>query len=191
MWLLLLHLFLVLNFIWRFSGPWLCWQPVKWIEEVQQVGLIASCAVLCLVAQSCPTLCDPMDCSLQGSSVHGIFQARILEQVVICFEDRSLHQIYLREIWNLESSRERRDKLLLEDRVKVLICIILDFPGGSDGKESACNVVDRGSIPGSGRSLGAGSGNPLQYSCLDNSMDRGTWWASVHGVTKSWAWLSD
>ena len=83
MWLLLLHLFLVLNFIWRFSGPWLCWQPVKWIDEVQQVGLIASCAVLCLVAQSCPTLCDPMDCSLQGSSVHGIFQARILEWVAM------------------------------------------------------------------------------------------------------------
>ena len=83
MWLLLLHLFLVLNFIWRFFGPWLCWQPVKWIEEVQQVGLIASCAVLCLVAQLCPTLCDPMDCSLQGSSVHGIFQARILEWVAV------------------------------------------------------------------------------------------------------------
>ena len=49
----------------------------------------------------------------------------------------------------------------------------LDFPGGSDGKESACSVGDLGFIPGSGRSLGVGNGNPLQYSCLENSMDKG------------------
>ena len=49
------------------------------------------------------------------------------------------------------------------------------FPGGSDGKASACNVGDPGSIPGSGRSPGEGSGKPLQYSCLENSMDRGAW----------------
>ena len=49
---------------------------------------------------------------------------------------------------------------------------IWGFPGGSDGKESACNVGDPGSIPGSGRSLEEGNGNPLQYSCLENSMDR-------------------
>jgi len=49
------------------------------------------------------------------------------------------------------------------------------FPGGSDGKASACNVGDLDSIPGSGRSPGEGNGNPLQYSCLENSMDRGAW----------------
>ena len=59
------------------------------------------------------------------------------------------------------------------------------FPGGSDSKESAHNVGDPGSIPGSGRSPGEGNGNPLQYSCLENSKDRGVWWAIVHGVTKS------
>ena len=59
------------------------------------------------------------------------------------------------------------------------------FPGGSDGKESACSVGDPGFISGSGRSLGEGNGNPLQYSCLENSMDKGTWWATVHEVTKS------
>ena len=58
-------------------------------------------------------------------------------------------------------------------------------PGGSDGKESACNAGDLGSIPGLGRSPGEGNGNPLQYSCLENPMDRGAWWATVHGVTKS------
>ena len=65
------------------------------------------------------------------------------------------------------------------------------FPGGSDGKESVCNVRDLGSIPGLGRSPGGGHGNRLQYSCLENSMDRGAWWATVHGVTKSQTRLSD
>ena len=60
-----------------------------------------------------------------------------------------------------------------------------DFPGGSDGKESACNAGDPGSVPGSGRSFGKGNGNPLQYSCLENFTDRGAWWVTVHGVTKS------
>ena len=57
-----------------------------------------------------------------------------------------------------------------------------DFSGGSDGKASAYNAGDPGSIPGSGRSPGEGNGNPLQYSCLENSMDREAWWATVHGV---------
>ena len=59
------------------------------------------------------------------------------------------------------------------------------FPGGSDGKESACNAGDPGLIPGLGRSPEEKNGNPLQYSCLENSMDRGDWWALVHGVAKS------
>ena len=63
----------------------------------------------------------------------------------------------------------------------------LDFPGGSDCKESACNAGDLGSIPGSGRSPGGGRGNPLQHSCLENPVDRG---ATVHGVPKSRTRLS-
>ena len=58
------------------------------------------------------------------------------------------------------------------------------FPGGSDSKESIFNAEDLGSIPGCGRSLGEGHGNPLQYSCLENPMDRGAWQATVHVVTK-------
>ena len=57
-------------------------------------------------------------------------------------------------------------------------------PGGTDGKESACNARDPGSIPGSGRSPGKGNGNPLQYSCLENSRDGVAWWAAVYGVTQ-------
>ena len=66
-----------------------------------------------------------------------------------------------------------------------------DFPGGSDGKESACNVGDPGSIPSLGRSPGEGNGKPLQYSVLENSMDRGAWQVAVHGVKNSWTQLSN
>ena len=65
------------------------------------------------------------------------------------------------------------------------------FPGGSEGKASACNEGDPGSIPGSRRSPGEGNGNPLQYSCPENPMGRGAWQATVHGVTKSQTQLSD
>ena len=65
------------------------------------------------------------------------------------------------------------------------------FPAGSDSKVSAHDAGDPGSMPGLGRSPGEGNGNPLQYSCLENSMDGGAWWATVHGVTKSRTWLSD
>ena len=65
------------------------------------------------------------------------------------------------------------------------------FPGGSEVKASACNAGDLGSIPGLGRSPGEGNSNPLQYSCLENPMDRGAWWATLHGVTKRWAQLSN
>ena len=58
------------------------------------------------------------------------------------------------------------------------------FPGGSDSKESPCNAGDLGLIPGLGRPPGEGNGNPLQYSCLENPMDSGTWRATVHGVAK-------
>ena len=59
------------------------------------------------------------------------------------------------------------------------------FPGRSDGKESACNAGDLDSTPGSGRSPGEGNGNPLQYSYLENTVDRGAWWATVQGIAQS------
>ena len=64
-------------------------------------------------------------------------------------------------------------------------------PGASVVKNSPANAGNSGSIPGSGRSPGGGNGNTLQYNCLGNSMDRGAWWATVHGVAKSWTRLSD
>ena len=73
----------------------------------------------------------------------------------------------------------------------IYVHIVKGFPGGSDGKESACNTGDLGSVLGLGRSPGEGNGYPLQYSCLENSMDRGAWQATVHGVAKSRTRLSD
>ena len=66
----------------------------------------------------------------------------------------------------------------------------MGFPSISAGKESACNAADPGLIPGWGRCPGEGNSNPFQYSFLENPMDRGAWWATVHGVTKSQTWLS-
>ena len=67
----------------------------------------------------------------------------------------------------------------------------MGFPGSSDSKQSAFNEGDLSSIPGSGRSPDEGNGNPLQYSCLGNLMDRGAYRAIIHGVTKSRTRLSD
>ena len=100
------------------------------------------------VTESCPSLCDPMDCSTPGLPVH-----------------HQLPEFYPNSC--------------------------LNFPGGSDGKVSACNAGDLGSIPGSGGSPEEGNGNPLQYSCLENPMGGGAWQATVHGVSKSQTQLSD
>ena len=68
---------------------------------------------------------------------------------------------------------------------------LLGFPRSWNGKESSCNAGDQGSNPGLERSPGGGNGYPLQYSSLENSMNREAWWATVHGVTKSWTQLSN
>ena len=79
----------------------------------------------------------------------------------------------------------------LLEKDKLSTPVFLGFPGGSPVKESACNVGDLGLIPGLERSPGEGNGYPLQYSRMENSMDRGTWWATVHGVARSQTQLSD
>ena len=67
----------------------------------------------------------------------------------------------------------------------------MGFPVGPDDKESTCSARDLGLIPGSARSLGEGNGNPLQYSSLEDPMDRGAWWATVPGVVKSQTQMSN
>ena len=63
---------------------------------------------------------------------------------------------------------------------------VMGFPGGPDGKESSCSAEDLSLIPDLGRSLGGRHGNPLQYSCVENSLDRGAWQAAFHGIAKIW-----
>ena len=83
------------------------------------------------------------------------------------------------EMVKMENSKNKTFKVEISNCLR-------GFPGGSDGKESACRAGDLGLIPGSGRFLGGGNGNPLQYSCLKNPMDRRAWWATIHGVAQSW-----
>ena len=155
-------------------------------------------SVVCvLVTQSCLTLCDPMVGSLPGFSVHGILQARILEWITIHFSrgtsqprDRTLVSCIagrLFTVWAIgkslssgqESACQCRGHRFGPGRFHIL------------QGESACNAQDPGSVPGSGRSSGEGNGNPLEYSCLEKSTDRGAWQATVHGVAKSGTRLSD
>ena len=88
----------------------------------------------------------------------------------------------------------RFDLLVVQGTLKSLLqnhSSKASIPGGSDSKKSACNAEDPGSIPGSGRSPGGERGDPLQDSRLENSMDRGAWWATVHGVAESKTQLSN
>ena len=150
-----------------------------------------------------------MDCSPPGSSIHGIFQARVLEWVPLPspvfganypnYHDSPVHLSLSSSVkalfdpelstfifWRVSDIRKKNNSI-------VLLCPngYMGFPGDSDGKEPACNARAYGSIPGSGTSLGEGNGYPLQYSCQENSMDRRTRWATVHGITNSQTQLSD
>ena len=123
----------------------------------------------CSVTKLCPTLCDPM-ASLTFTVSQHLLKLRSIESVI--------PSIYLNLCCPL---------LLLPS----VFPSIMDFPGSSDGKASAYNLEDPGSIPGLGRSSGEGNANPPQYSCLENPMDGGVWQATVHGVAKSWTRLRD
>ena len=131
-----------------------------------------------------------MDCSLPGSSVHGILQARMREWVAMSSSrgssqprDQTHVSLMSPALAGRFFSTEPRGRPL--NNLRGTQSSQLGFPNGSDGKESACSTGDLGLIPGLGRSPGEGNGNPLQYSCLENSMDRGTWQATVHGVPES------
>ena len=136
--------------------------PRPWDSPGKNTGVGCHFLLQCMkvkseseVTQSCPTLGNLMDCSL-----HGIFQARVLEWVAIAFSDITLY-------------------------------IYVHIYSDSDGKESAYNAGDPGSIPELGRSPGEGHIYRLQYSCLENSMDRGTWRATAHEIANSQTQLRD
>ena len=178
--------------------------------------------------KSCPTLCNPMDCSLPGFSIHGILQARILEWVAISFSGGSFwprdqtrvslivgrhfitwatREVLTWYLWlkmfpgTLVAGKKSAfnegdpDSILgLGSSPREEIGYPLQCSWASlvaDGTQSTCNVRDLCLIPRLGRSPGEGNDNPLQYSCLENPMDWGAWWATVHGMAKYWTWLSD
>ena len=94
------------------------------------------------------------------------------------------HSVFLDTWKSLAGAYDKQVFPLLDAKYHAVSC-------GSDGKESACNTGDLGSIPGLRRSPGEENGNPLQYSCLENPMDRETWWAPVHGIPKGWTKLNN
>ena len=142
---------------------------------------------LSLVAQSCPTLCDPMDCSLPGSSVHGIFQARVLEWIAISFS--IIFHFHAWEAWWAAVYGVAQSRTWLK-WLSLAAMVLSSFPGGLASKKSTCNVGDLDLIPGLGRCPG---GRHSNYNILDwrIPMDRGAWQATVHGIAKSHTWLSD
>ena len=119
---------------------------------------------LSAVSQPGPSLCNPMDYSPPGSSVHGILQARILEWVAIIFS---------------RGPSWPRNQTQVSCNAGRFFTDISGYPWSSAGKESTCNVGDLGSIPGLGRSPGEMNGYSLQCSCLENPMDRGAWETTV------------
>ena len=102
---------------------------------------------------------------------------------------RGINQRY--EINKLHIKQRSIKDILYGTGKSHLISFNTGFPVSSAGKESTCSSGDQGAIPGLGRSPGGGRGNPTQYACLEDSMDRGAWWATVHGVTKRLTELSD
>ena len=126
-----------------------------------------------------------MDCSSPGSSVHEIFQAMILEWVAISFSRGSSQPRVKPRSPALQADSS---PIELQGKPHFVLILYSSFPGGSRGKEPTAisgDLRDVGWIPWLGRSPGGGHGNPLQYSCLENSMDRGAWRAAVHRVRKS------
>ena len=93
----------------------------------------------------------------------------------------------------MQGPGKRKSALRVSNKAGALKKILNEggFLGGSVVKNLPANAGDAGSIPGMGKSPGEGNGNPLQYSCLENSMDGRAWWATVHGITKRWTRLCD
>ena len=149
-----------------------------------------------------------MDCSPPSSSVHGIFQAIVLEWIAISFSrgssrPRDPTQVSL--IVDRHFTIWATGEVLKHTVINLIINMLSEYVGlrylwhiqtvsleDINSKESTCNSGDTGYmslIPRSGRTPGGGNGNLFQYSCLKNPIDRGAWWATIHGIIKSETWL--
>ena len=160
--------------------PWISrgWTPAPW-------------KLFSLVGEMQGLLCSSSFKNPEFGSKYKHFLLFILQLVNMGYFHTIALDYLWKELYNFRTELERtpqvegcvgvkKRKILKPDRHR--IDFLLCFPGGSDGKESACNAGDLGSIPRSGRSPGEVHGNPLQYSCLENLMDRGTWRATVQWV---------
>ena len=128
--------------------------------------------------------CPPLSWVFAQVNVHCVLQSMVLQRVRHDWATELNHTFWLHCLLIIFPF-----PLLLS---RVICCLwgsYLFVPGGSDGKEFSCNMGDLCLIPGLGRSHGEGNSYPLQYFCLENSMDRGTWRAIVHRVADSWTWL--
>ena len=159
------------------NGGWRGWDALR--EQHLRVHTANVCTHLCCVW----FFATPTDCSPPDSSVHGIFQARMLKWIAISYSGGS-------------SWPRDRTRVSWVSYIGRWILYQLSHNGSpvvNNPPANAGDVRDVGSIPGSGGSPGEDHGNPLQYSCLENPMDRGVWWATVCGVTKNRTrlkWLS-
>ena len=159
--------------------------PHPWDSPGKNTGVGCHFLLQCMkvknereVAQSCPTLSDPMDCSPPGSSAHGTFQARVLEWGVIAFSVKWAQRLLKRETVRLVWIVRKRNCMRASQ-----VALVVKNPPANAG-----DTRDSGLIPGSERSDGVGNGDPLQFSYLENSVDRGACWAAVHGATVGHNW---
>ena len=188
-----------------------CWGFLVFLSDPASNRGVAAAAAKSL--QSCPTLCDPRDGSPPASPSLGFSRQEHWSGVPFpspMHESEKWkwsHSVVSNSVWPQRRQPTRLlhpwefpgkntgvgcHRLLWTEGLPISkTAEKLGLPCSSNSKESACNAGDSGSIPELGRSSREGSGNPLQYSCLENPMDRGTWWATVHGIAKSQTRLSD
>ena len=126
-----------------------------------------------VLRQGVPWPTVPLEIFLRASRMHTLSALHSLSLFLSLFLPSSLLSLYFLFFF-----------FFYKSIYLVLVLYWWDFLRGSDGKESACQAVGAGSIPESGRSSGEGNGYSRQYFCLENSMDRGAWWPTVHGVAK-------
>ena len=158
------------------------------------MGFLGGTAAAAKSLQSCPTLCDPRDGSPPGSPVPGILEARTLECVAISFSNAWQWKVKVKSLSRVQllvtpwTAAYQAPRSMGVPRQEYWSGVPLPSPQVAlvvkNSPSNAGDTGDAGWIPESGRSPGGANSSPLQYSCLENPMDRGAWWAMVHGIAR-------
>ena len=188
------------------------WVLRSWLKFLRSPTAIIFCSPYCLTNLFDHTVSFLCGCIQHSSTPRRWFQKSVSARPMMSFELWKLPKrgFVLMPLFSVPGSRNWESMLshswshsknmwcaltmphsVLQIHNHLLLYRPWGFPGSSAGKKSACNVGDLGLIPGLGRSPGEGQDNPLQYSCLENPMNRGAWQATVHGVAKSQTQLSN